>query len=83
MRSPKSRCSTTRHKPMPNDWQPVDEAPTMNLVVTARPTAGDVILGLDRKTDVVQMDPESAMKVAYALLDAVMLLEDEPDATRQ
>lgn len=61
----------------------LDQAPSMTVVVTARPTAGDIILGLDRKTDVVQMDTDSALKIAHALLDAVMALEDDPGATRQ
>lgn len=80
MRSQKSRCTRQSPRPMLSE---LDQAPSMTVVVTARPTAGDIILGLDRKTDVVQMDTDSALKIAHALLDAVMALEDDPGATRQ
>lgn len=81
MRSQRSKWP--RQSPRPMRIAELEEAPSMTLVVTARPTAGDIILGLDRKTDIVQMDTDSALKVAHALLDAVMALEDDPEATRQ
>jgi hypothetical protein len=58
--------------------EPVE--PPMIVMVTARPTNGDVILSLERKTDMVAMDVESALAMAKALNEAVQFLEGDPEA---